>query len=150
MTESAEGLECPGCGSSLEPQSYGRLEIDRCPECGDLWFDPRELADYLAHRGAASTGVDWAGRCRDATAAAVQADCPRCKAARLHPCKWGTLRFNRCEGCFGAHVTRAQLEGYLAEVGESEGIGGGEAVTSAVGSIAGIVASFFVHGKSSS
>jgi len=150
MTESAEVLECPGCGSILEPQLYDRLEIDHCPECGDLWFDPRELADYLAQRGAASTGVDWAGKCRDAAAAAVQSNCPRCKEPRLCACNWGKLHFNRCEGCFGAHVTRAQLEGYLAHVGESEGIGGGEAVTAAVGSIAGIVARFFVHGKSSS
>ncbi len=147
MTEPGQSPECPACGSSLELQQFGSLEIDQCPECGGLWFDPQELADYLAHHKAASTGVDWAGRCRDAESGVTRLNCPRCEASDLHACKWGELKFNRCERCFGAYVGRTELESFLASVGKAKDIGGGEALISAVGSMAGIISRFFVHRK---
>jgi hypothetical protein len=42
-------------------------------------------------------------------------------------------------------VGRTELETFLASVGKAKDIAGGEALISAVGSIAGIVSRFFVH-----
>lgn len=147
MMESSKSVACPGCGSVFEQRRYGDLEIDECRDCGGLWFDSQELADYLMRRKVASTGVDWAGPCRDIKTSSMRLSCPRCEDSQLKPCKWGVLVFNRCGRCFGAHVGRADLENYIADVGQSEGIGGGEAFAAAVGSVAGIVARFFVHGR---
>jgi len=49
----------------MELVSYNRIEVDRCTDCGGLWFQPNELrdlrddiwmADYIIDSGNKSTG----------------------------------------------------------------------------------------------
>lgn len=35
-------LDCPKCGGSLTPVTYQGVEIDRCQQCGGMWFDSLE------------------------------------------------------------------------------------------------------------
>jgi Zn-finger nucleic acid-binding protein len=45
---------CPRCPDLfIKPRLAGRLMLDRCPECGGLWFDGGELAGLLRSRSAA-------------------------------------------------------------------------------------------------
>lgn len=143
MTEAEQRAVCPTCSAALDEKQYDGIEIDECSACGDLWFDRYELADYLAFRKAGSTGVDWAGRLTDVADPSTALGCPRCDGSRLSPHKWGSFRFNRCKQCFGAHVAHEDLERFIDEVGEAEGIRGGEAIVAAIGSIAGIFVRLF-------
>lgn len=46
-TVTAIGL-CPRCQRSLEARSIHGVEVDRCRNCGGIFFDRRELAAVLA------------------------------------------------------------------------------------------------------
>jgi uncharacterized protein len=47
-------LSCPKCkGRKLTPVSIDGTEVDRCAECGGVWFDKGELGEALRHGGGA-------------------------------------------------------------------------------------------------
>jgi Zn-finger nucleic acid-binding protein len=71
-------MECPSCGHGLDEISYpGDLLIDRCTNCGGLWFDQAEsdllkskwLTEALAV-GKSAKGMQWDAHDRIA--------CPHC------------------------------------------------------------------------
>ena len=35
-------MDCPKCNSPMELIAYQGIEVDRCSECGGLWFDTGE------------------------------------------------------------------------------------------------------------
>ncbi|MCB1678035.1 MAG: zf-TFIIB domain-containing protein [Halioglobus sp.] len=50
-------MECPKCGHGMREVTYGDVVIDRCANCGGLWFDDDE---------AARLKVKWMGDALDA------------------------------------------------------------------------------------
>lgn len=75
---------CPKCEGKMELVYYDRVELDRCLNCGGLWFQPAELralrddiwmADYIL-----DTGDKKAGKEYNAT---KEYDCPECGDAML-------------------------------------------------------------------
>jgi Zn-finger nucleic acid-binding protein len=75
---------CPKCEGKMELVYYDRVELDRCTNCGGLWFQPAELqalrddiwmADYIL-----DTGDKKQGKVYNAT---KEYDCPECAAAML-------------------------------------------------------------------
>ena len=75
-------IECPKCGHGMEEVTYGEVTIDRCTNCGGLWFDTGELAalrgdtwmaDYIIDRGDTEMGKKF-NRVHDIS-------CPTCGAA---------------------------------------------------------------------
>ncbi len=36
-------MHCPKCGTDLDVEKYGKVEIDVCPVCKGLWLDANEL-----------------------------------------------------------------------------------------------------------
>ncbi|MEP7346200.1 MAG: zf-TFIIB domain-containing protein [Gemmatimonadaceae bacterium] len=41
-------MKCPKCGATLIETDFHHIKIDKCPECGGLWFDRGEI-DMLEH-----------------------------------------------------------------------------------------------------
>jgi hypothetical protein len=41
-------MKCPKCGADLKETEFHHIKIDRCPECGGLWFDKGEI-EMLEH-----------------------------------------------------------------------------------------------------
>jgi uncharacterized protein len=40
------GVSCPSCGTALEAEEYAycsQILVDRCPQCGGIWFDNGEV-----------------------------------------------------------------------------------------------------------
>lgn len=59
-------IECSKCGHGMEEVTYGDVTIDRCTNCGGLWFDTGEaekLKDkWMGHvldTGSPSEGKKW-------------------------------------------------------------------------------------------
>lgn len=47
-------LTCPKCvGKPLAAVTIDGTEVDRCPQCGGVWFDKGELGEALRHGGGA-------------------------------------------------------------------------------------------------
>ncbi len=44
----AHWMKCPKCGHDLEEISLGPVLVDRCKECGGVYFDAGELEILLA------------------------------------------------------------------------------------------------------
>lgn len=36
-------MNCPKCNSKLAPEQYESMTIDKCTNCGGMWFDFKEL-----------------------------------------------------------------------------------------------------------
>ena len=78
-------MDCPKCSGEMELVYYSRIEVDRCKDCGGLWFQPEELrrlrddvwmADYII-----DTGDKVAGKKADAI---KDYHCPICGDSMLH------------------------------------------------------------------
>lgn len=41
-------MKCPKCGADLTTSDFHHIKIERCSECGGLWFDKGEL-EMLEH-----------------------------------------------------------------------------------------------------
>lgn len=40
-------LKCPKCGADLHTEEYHLVEVDKCPECGGIWFDAGEAEQLI-------------------------------------------------------------------------------------------------------
>ncbi len=141
MADSTMARHCPSCSTRLDPEKHGRIEIDRCGQCGDLWFDRTELAAYIERSGPTSAAVDWGSPVKTPGSSVTALNCPRCETPTLFPFKWKEIPFNRCDRCSGVHVTREGLDQLLARAEKRQGIGGAKAIVGdTLGSVIDIIA----------
>jgi Zn-finger nucleic acid-binding protein len=118
-------MNCPKCeGSELQSVSVPLedrsvpgpkkgeflLEIDRCPECGGVWFDDAELDKYLDARMKVP-GLPPPEPAKAAALDAKRGNCPRCavlldrRPARSNP----RVTVDACVQCAGVWVDGAEL-----------------------------------------
>ena len=45
-------MKCPKCGADLKTTEYHSIQVERCPECGGVWFDSGEAEALLRHESA--------------------------------------------------------------------------------------------------
>ncbi|MCZ6855774.1 MAG: zf-TFIIB domain-containing protein [Gammaproteobacteria bacterium] len=50
-------MQCPKCESEFETFTYQNVEIDRCTNCGGIWFDAQEKEDLERSQGAESIDI---------------------------------------------------------------------------------------------
>jgi Zn-finger nucleic acid-binding protein len=70
-------MECSKCGHGMDEVTYGEVTIDRCTNCGGLWFDHGE-AEQLKDKwmgDALDTGTASEGKKWDSV---DEIACPRC------------------------------------------------------------------------
>ncbi|NIN72608.1 MAG: hypothetical protein GTO46_11945 [Gemmatimonadetes bacterium] len=116
MTEGAFRLPCPGCHQPMRPEWHRAIEIDRCPACGDLWFDRTELTTYISDKTPGFGKVKLGLPRREPGTAKMLPACPRCRTPSLEPYEWEGHRFNRCDGCSGVHLGGSALEGIITDI----------------------------------
>lgn len=87
----------------ITSQSSGReLEIDRCGECGGLWFDAGELELLATHRALpAGPGFEHF--------------CPSCSDPARDPAIGGQFAAARCNACRGTWLDGPTVEGLTNE-----------------------------------
>ncbi len=50
-------MRCPKCESQFETFAYENIEVDRCTNCGGIWFDALEKEDLKQIQGAESIDI---------------------------------------------------------------------------------------------
>jgi hypothetical protein len=95
--------DCPDCDTRLQPlwlpASKGgeEVELDRCNDCGGVWFDAGELSDATR---------------RSVQASAEQTDrrCPACDVPLLHGVMSGGVDVETCAECKGTFLEARDLD----------------------------------------
>lgn len=72
-------MKCPKCSENLEEIKINSVKVDRCGNCGGLWFDRDELRIVRDHRDKNLSWLDfdlWKDR-NKLTTSGKSIDCPR-------------------------------------------------------------------------
>ncbi len=96
-------MECPACSNPMEPLQVGALALDRCPHCGVVWFDARELKQFLSLVRSLPPSADTAAPPTQAM------ECPRCQAQPLDRAHWRGIPLAFCDTCSGILLTDSAL-----------------------------------------
>lgn len=104
-------MDCPKCGSEMAPVRFADVTVDRCVQCGGLWFDRLEYEDLKKLRGAAKVvdcGDPQTGREMNAV---PQADCPTCHARmiRLVVPDQPHIAYEQCSLCDGVFMDAGEF-----------------------------------------
>lgn len=109
-------MNCPKCLEPMAQLSVGGVQVDRCPQCGGLYFDATELGRLLTVRGAESIdagALTWGHEPGEGPALY----CPRC-VEHGHRARMITLadadevdaRFDRCPACGGSFFDAGRFQ----------------------------------------
>lgn len=103
-------MTCPKCGGQLGPVEFGSVEVDRCANCGGLWFDILERDGLSAAAGseAIDTGAPSRGAKHDAQAVV---NCPRdgARMIRMVDAAQPHIWLESCPTCFGVFLDAGEF-----------------------------------------
>ena len=96
-------MKCPKCGGDLLPVVQDSIEVDRCDQCGGLWFDRMEadrLRKVKGSAGALDTGDAKVGEAQNQQG---KIECPRCHTPmiRMVDLDQHHIWFESCTVCYG-------------------------------------------------
>jgi len=96
-------MKCPKCGGEMKTVTLSGTEVDRCEQCGGLWFDNMEVDRLLKVKGSAKsidTGDEKVGEKQNQQG---KIDCPRCHGPmiRMVDLEQHHIWFESCTVCYG-------------------------------------------------
>ncbi len=97
-------MVCPVCRHPMQPLQVGPLALDQCPDCGVLWFDARELRQFLSLAGPEPASEESAAALPTQVGA-----CPRCRDQPLDRAYWRGIPVALCDRCSGVLLTASAL-----------------------------------------
>lgn len=103
-------LACPHCAHRMYKVKAGSVTLDRCPHCGGIWLDHKELEMGLAVDSKALKDLDVGGTTRGVGAHAIRC-CPRDKAllVTIVDPKQSHIRYEKCTICGGMFLDAGEL-----------------------------------------
>lgn len=97
-------LTCPKCGKPLVSVSYREIEVDRCRQCGGIWFDAQE-AEKLREIKGSETLDDSEVNLHPESLNSQQQKlfCPRCRRSmiRMLDIDQHSIWYEKCPKCQG-------------------------------------------------
>ena len=103
-------MNCPKCQNSMETVDFEEVEVDRCTNCGGLWFDAMEQQELRSRKGAKKidTGDKKVGAKRDKEG---KIECPRCRARmiRMVDRQQAHIWFESCPVCYGTFLDAGEF-----------------------------------------
>ncbi len=96
-------MECPKCSGALQKVVQDHIEVDRCVECGGLWFDMLEVDRLRKTKGSAKaidTGDAKVGEQKNEQG---KVECPRCHTPmiRMVDMQQHHIWYESCSVCYG-------------------------------------------------
>lgn len=96
-------MECPKCSGALQPVVQDNIEVDRCVQCGGLWFDMLEVDRLRKAKGSATaidTGDAEVGEQKNEQG---KIECPRCHTPmiRMVDMQQHHIWYESCSVCYG-------------------------------------------------
>jgi uncharacterized protein len=104
-------VQCPKCSGTLQVVVQDSMEIDRCDQCGGLWFDMLEL-DRLRKSGrVAALDTGDAGVGKDLNRQA-KVNCPRCNTLMIPmvDLRQSHIWYESCGVCFGKWFDAGEIK----------------------------------------
>lgn len=115
-------MKCPKCASDyLEEIIINGIKVDRCTNCGGLWFDRDELGVVRDHRDESLSWLNfdlWEDE-EKLSASGTSVDCPR-DGKPLFKIKYGTtgVMVDVCLECRGVWLDKDELDKIVAALKE--------------------------------
>lgn len=78
-----ESSRCPKCGGSLRSVVYEGVEINRCVNCGGLWFDSQEVEQLREIEGSESLDIGDPRLGNQFDRSGKKIECPRCQGQQM-------------------------------------------------------------------
>jgi len=106
-------MQCPKCSSSMEKVTYGGIEVDRCADCGGMWFDVGEREKLKAQKG--SERIDTGDPDRGEKLNKLgRINCPVChtQMIRMVDLKQPHIWYESCTVCHGAFFDASEFKDY--------------------------------------
>ena len=96
-------MKCPKCGGELRPIVQDSIEVDRCEQCGGLWFDRREADRLLKVRGSAEAVDTGNANLGEQQNEIGKIECPRChtQMIRMVDLEQHHIWYESCTVCYG-------------------------------------------------
>lgn len=95
-------MKCPKCGGELQQVSQDAIQVDRCAQCGGLWFDMLEADRLLKQRSGAAVdiGSETTGEEHNQQG---KIECPRChtQMIRMVDMQQHHIWYESCPVCYG-------------------------------------------------
>lgn len=101
-------IPCIDCDKTMVQETHATVTVDRCPECGGMWFDPGEIQQHLEAIDPRLKVVPVDEELRPSTAGMRQR-CPGCAEDALELGAYRGVSFLKCSSCGGTFVEEAQL-----------------------------------------
>ena len=107
--------QCPRCFSDLAAERVEGTELDVCPGCGGIWFNPGELARLAQGRPGVLAGLDSRHAPPPGARPPLELEggllCPVCRLAmREFEYPWAPgIRLDGCAHCQGVWVDDGEL-----------------------------------------
>ena len=113
-----ETIECPGCAEPMRSESHAGVMLDRCDNCGALWFDKGELQRVLkrvTYRSGlpASSDIEPVLHQEGGT-------CPRCSDSVLRHSQVASVDATICGGCHGFLLPALSLRSLAERPGPAD------------------------------
>jgi Zn-finger nucleic acid-binding protein len=119
--EQSQPIQCPKCGAPMGKVTFASIVVDRCTDCGGLWFDAREHERLKDLEGAEEVDP---GPPESATPAAnvpesarpsdAKINCPVChtRMIRMVDHRQPHIHFESCTVCHGAFFDAGEFRDY--------------------------------------
>lgn len=102
-------MNCPVCRSALVEKRVLGIRLDRCSDCGGVWFDAGELEAYRVSVNAGLNSGSVPQAIFEPNLELGLEICPRCVSESLTVGTLGDHALRRCNRCAGVFVTSGTL-----------------------------------------
>lgn len=103
-------MDCPKCAAAMEIVEFDGVEIDRCTECGGMWFDQNEKERLIEAKGSESLDVG------DPVVGAQhnrqgRVECPHCHTLmiKMVDVKQPHIWYEKCSICGGSYLDAGEF-----------------------------------------
>lgn len=108
----AKTITCPKCKGSLEQVVYANIEVDRCCQCGGIWFDALEAEELKKIEGSESLDIGNPAVGSQLNHIDGKILCPRCHAAtiRMLDIDRYSIWYEQCPKCQGIWLDAGEFK----------------------------------------
>ncbi len=104
-------MRCPKCGSDFETFTHENVEVDRCNQCGGIWFDAAEKKNLEQIDDAAiiDSGDRRVGKKYNEMR---NINCPKCDVAmyRVADKTQFHIEYESCPACYGTFFDAGEFK----------------------------------------
>jgi len=106
--------KCPVCSVPLNPGHVRTTTIDRCPQCGGIWFDEGELASLLSiiemynNIQLEEEDIPVSNKSNISN---YTRNCPKCRSAVMETGQLSNIVIDQCPKCNGYWLDKGEISG---------------------------------------